>query len=164
MGQIVIANTKAQFILIEQLGDTIWREHYTSIIGIEQVEYMLNKFQTAKVIEFQVSDGYEYYLILKNEQPVGYLSIKKDNGALFLSKLYVLQKLRGHGLGKLAMNFVKNRANALDCNKIKLTVNKYNTNSISVYEKIGFNKTGAVVMDIGNGFIMDDYTMEKEIF
>jgi len=164
MAQIVIANTKAQYLLIEQLGDTIWREHYTSIIGINQVEYMLEKFQTAKVIESQISDGYEYYLILKKDKPAGYLSIKKDGDALFLSKLYVLQKLRGHGLGKLAMNVVENRANTLVCNKIKLAVNKYNNNSISIYEKIGFNKTKAIVMDIGNGFVMDDYIMEKKIF
>ncbi len=163
MAKIIIANKKAQYNLIEKLGDTIWREHYTSIIGIDQVEYMLNKFQTAEVIESQISNGYEYYLILKKEKLVGYLSIKKDNDSLFLSKLYILLKLRGHGLGKMAMDFIENHAKTKGCDKIKLTVNKYNTNSIKVYEKIGFTKTGAVVMDIGNGFVMDDYTMVKDI-
>ena len=161
MAEIISANTKTQYNIIEKLGDTIWREHYTSIIGIDQVEYMLNKFQTSEIIESQISDGYEYYLILNKKNPVGYISIKKDNDALFLSKLYVLKNLRGLGLGKMSMDFIENQAKTKGCNKIRLTVNKYNTNSIKVYEKIGFLKTVAIVMDIGNGYVMDDYTMEK---
>jgi RimJ/RimL family protein N-acetyltransferase len=42
-------------------------------------------------------------------------------------------------------------------------VNKNNVNSIKVYEKLGFKKTGPVIQDIGNGFVMDDYKMEKDI-
>ena len=80
---------------------------------------------------------------------------------MFLSKLYVLRDFRGQGLGKTAMHFIENQAEQNNCSKITLTVNKYNTNSIKVYEKNGFINTGAVVIDIGNGFVMDDYTMEK---
>ena len=161
MTEIIIANTKEQYILIERLGKIVWREHYTSIIGGNQVEYMLNKFQTAKVIEAQVSQGYQYYIISQNDNPAGYLSIKKDNDTMFLSKLYVLRDFRGQGLGKTAMQFIENQSEQNNCSKIALTVNKYNTNSIKVYEKNGFINTGAVVIDIGNGFVMDDYTMEK---
>ena len=163
MTDIITAKTKEQFILIERLGKVVWREHYTSIIGEKQVEYMLNKFQTAKVIETQVSEGYQYYIISQKDSPAGYFAIRKDNDALFLSKLYVLQDFRGQGIGKLAMKYIENEANKFNCNTISLTVNKYNTNSIKVYEKIGFKNTGAVVMDIGNGYVMDDYTMEKSI-
>ena len=163
MTKIIAATTKAQFILIEQLGDLVWREHYTAIIGIKQVEYMLKKFQKAEVIETQVSEGYHYYIISQNDSPAGYFAIRKDKGALFLSKLYVLQDFRGKGLGKGAMQFIENEAKQKNCDKVSLTVNKYNTNSIKVYEKIGFLKTGAIVMDIGNGYVMDDYTMEKSI-
>lgn len=163
MIEIFAAKTEAQFVLIEQLGDVVWREHYTSIIGIDQVEYMLKKFQTAKVIETQVSEGYQYYIISQKGDPAGYFAIRKDEDALFLSKLYVLQDFRGQGLGKAAMQFIETEAKQNSCNKICLTVNKYNTNSIKVYENIGFVNTGNLVIDIGNGFIMDDYTMEKLI-
>ena len=163
MIEIITAKTEAQFVLIEQLGNVVWREHYTSIIGIDQVEYMLNKFQTAKIIETQVSEGYQYYIISLKANPAGYFAIRKDENALFLSKLYVLQEFRGQGLGKTAMQFIENEAKQNNCNKISLTVNKYNTNSIKVYENIGFVNTGDLVIDIGNGFIMDDFTMEKSI-
>lgn len=163
MTNIDIANTKEQYILIERLGKIVWREHYTSIIGKNQVEYMLNKFQTAKAIETQVSEGYRYYIISNDDNPAGYFSIKKNDDDLFLSKFYVLKNFRGQGLGKTAMNFIENQATNINCNKIMLTVNRHNKNAISIYEKTGFINTGTLVKDIGNGFVMDDFTMKKNL-
>ncbi len=163
MTELILANSKKHYLLIEQLADSVWKEHYTAIIGIEQVNYMLNKFQTAAVIETQVSQGSQYFIIMNDDIPAGYISIKKDKEALFLSKIYVLKDLRGQGIGKIAMTFTESQAKLKNCSKITLTVNRHNSNSIKAYEKIGFINTGTIVQDIGNGYVMDDYTMEKSI-
>lgn len=152
------------FEVIAELAKTIWTEHYTPIIGIEQVKYMLDKFQSQKAIKKQVMDDNYIYYILSNESiAIGYISIKKNDDTLFLSKLYIDKLNRGKGFGKLAMNFIEELAKNLNCNKIFLTVNKYNTNSIKTYKKVGFNIIEELVIDIGNGFIMDDFKMEKLI-
>jgi ribosomal protein S18 acetylase RimI-like enzyme len=44
-----------------------------------------------------------------------------------------------------------------------LTVNKNNVNAIKAYEKMGFRNVGSLVQDIGDGFVMDDYAMEKTV-
>ncbi len=44
-----------------------------------------------------------------------------------------------------------------------LTVNKNNVRAINAYEKIGFKNLGSVIQEIGHGFVMDDYKMEKTI-
>jgi RimJ/RimL family protein N-acetyltransferase len=67
------------------------------------------------------------------------------------------------GYGKKAVQFAEKVAKELDLNKIALTVNKNNVNSIKAYEKIGFKNVGSVIQDIGNGFVMDDYKMEKTL-
>ena len=46
---------------------------------------------------------------------------------------------------------------------IWLTVNKYNDHTIDVYRHRGFQTVRSQVSDIGNGYVMDDYVMEKEI-
>jgi ribosomal protein S18 acetylase RimI-like enzyme len=46
---------------------------------------------------------------------------------------------------------------------IWLTCNRNNTESLAVYEHLGFKKVREEVADIGNGFVMDDYIMEYEI-
>ncbi len=163
MIKIIAANTIARYTLVEQLASTIWHEHYTSIIGLDQVEYMIRKFQTTTAIEAQVKQGYYYYLAYYNDIPAGYLSIKKEDDALFLSKIYIQKEYRGKGLGKTAMEFITQQAYKLNCTKITLTVNINNSKSIKAYENMGFVNTGQIVHDIGSGFVMDDYTMQKTI-
>ena len=163
MTNIVAANTSEYFNVIATLADSIWREHYIPIIGKPQVDYMLEKFQSVKAIVEQVRNDFEYYLIYLNEAPVGYISIKKETEALFLSKIYVLSSQRGKKIGKTALNFVEEKGKAYKLNKIRLTVNIHNTNSIAAYKNLGFKNIGSVVADIGNGFVMDDFEMIKEI-
>jgi GNAT superfamily N-acetyltransferase len=147
---------------VATLATTIWKQHYTPIIGKEQVDYMLNQFQSAETITSQIAEGSDYFL-LQSENDLGYLSIKAEEHTLFLSKIYLLQNERGKGLGKKMMNFVTNKAHEMRLNSIRLTVNKYNHDAIASYEKMGFTKKREVVFDIGNGYIMDDYEMVLEL-
>ncbi|MBU2590584.1 MAG: GNAT family N-acetyltransferase [Nitrospinae bacterium] len=81
-----------------------------------------------------------------------------------MSQIYIVHEERGNGYARQAINFIEEglgRKMRLD--KIRLTVNKNNINSIAAYLKMGFIKKDSVVTDIGNGFVMDDYIMEKRI-
>ena len=67
------------------------------------------------------------------------------------------------GFGKKAVQFVEALARRLNLKKISLTVNRNNISAVKAYEKMGFKNLGPVVQDIGNGFMMDDFRMEKLI-
>jgi ribosomal protein S18 acetylase RimI-like enzyme len=149
------------FESIAQLADAIWREHYISIISLDQIEYMLINFNSVSAIEDQIKQGTLFFYITFNQVPVGYLAVKKENDFLFLSKIYVLSTYRGKKIGKAALQLASDIALSYGFKKIRLNVNKFNTNSILAYEKLGFIKTKSIITDIGNGFIMDDYEMEK---
>ena len=58
--QVKQAVNDEQLQQIAVLADTIWHEHFTSIIGTAQVEYMLDKFQSFPALKRQLTDGYEY--------------------------------------------------------------------------------------------------------
>jgi len=160
---ITLSNTIDDYKQIEVLADIIWREHYIPIVGKPQIDYMLNKFQSASAIASQVDNGFEYYTVYYNKIPVGYISTKREVEALFLSKLYILSNYRGKNLGRVAILYITEKAEAYQLEKIRLTVNIHNTNSIIAYKKLGFVKMRPVVADIGNGFIMDDYEMIKKL-
>ena len=149
--------------VIEELAKTIWREHYMPIIGSNQVEYMLANFQSVAVMQEQIDNGYNYYLMIYHGEPVGYLAIRKDADAVFLSKIYVLKDYRGKGIARKAMDFVVSETILAGLGLIRLTVNKNNTMSILAYEKMGFQNIASVITKIGEGYIMDDFVMEKEI-
>ena len=140
MIDIIVANTKTYYSQIAELADIIWREHYIPIVGKSQIDYMLDKYQSAIAIEAQVVDGFEYFLITYEKKPVGYISIKKEAESLFLSKIYVLSSYRGKKIGKGAMTFIEEKASDYQLKSIRLTVNINNTNAIKAYEKVGFEK------------------------
>lgn len=155
--------SEAQINVVADLAYTIWTDHYTPIIGASQVAYMLDKFQSIKAIKKQIDDGYSYYLIKSEGNNVGYFSFSWTDDFLFLSKFYVLKTQRGTGLGKEALLFIEQKVKNLNLTKIRLTVNKYNSKSITAYQKMGFVTIDSIVQDIGNGYVMDDYVLEKKI-
>ena len=161
MIEIKVAKTQSEYLLIEQLANTIWREHYPSIISIEQIDYMLAKFNSVEAIKQQIEEGSVFYCMMYEGLPAGYMAISKGNDYLFLSKLYVLKSFRGNKIGKATLQFIDSEAERLHLTSIQLKVNKYNTTSISAYEKLGFKKLKAMITDIGEGFIMDDFLLEK---
>jgi diamine N-acetyltransferase len=156
-------STEYQIEIIESLAKEIWTEHYIPLIGKDQVDYMLARFQSRQAIREQIRNGIAYYLIREDTAHIGYMAVQPKGRELFLSKIYVKSSKRGLGYGKKAVQLAEKVAKDLDLNKIVLTVNKNNVNSIKAYEKIGFKNTGSVIQDIGSGFVMDDYKMEKTI-
>ncbi len=149
---------------LENLAQEIWNEHYIKILSQEQIDYMLENFQSEKALKEQIQNGYEYYIIYKDREIAGYIGFCPDDGYLFLSKIYLKAKMRGKGLGRAGIEFAEKYAINHGFNRIRLTVNKYNMTSVYVYNNLGFKKIDEAVTDIGNGFVMDDYIMEKTLY
>lgn len=161
---IIKVITKKQILIIENLAIEIWREYYIPIIGKEQVDYMLGKFQSENTIYDQINnEGYIYYLIYEDRNYIGYFGIQVKEKELFLSKIYIKSAERGKGYGKKVIRFLEQLTRGKALNVISLTVNKNNSNAIKAYEKLGFKNMGSILKDIGHGFIMDDYKMEKKV-
>lgn len=147
---------------VSALANQIWREHYTPMIGKAQVDYMLAAFQSPTAIRKQITDSNHHYYLFQTKDGVfiGYLGFTVRGQELFLSKIYLLREHRGSGYANEAMNFLQEHAQQKRCSQITLTVNKKNLNAIKAYEKMGFFKAGAIIQEIGNGFVMDDYKMQ----
>ena len=160
---IKIVSDKEKIKAIEALAYEIWNEHYTPIIGTNQVEYMLKKFQSSEAVTEQIKNGYYYFLCEQDNKPMAYMSMNISGQELFLSKFYVALSERGKGNGRKMITFIEELAKHKNLMKITLTVNINNSDSIKMYEKVGFINSGTVIKDIGNGFVMDDYKMEKEL-
>lgn len=143
---------------LASLAYAIWHEYWTCLLSLEQIDYMVENFQSEHAIKSQIeNENYTYYFIVDDGKKVGYFGISDKEEYLFLSKLYIKKEYRHKGIGTKAFEKIKELAN----NKpIRLTVNKQNINSIKAYEKWGFKTIDAVVTDIGSGFVMDDYIME----
>ena len=163
--EITHVSTPDEITDVEHLAQEIWSEHYTAIIGTLQVEYMLKTFQNAKAISSQIKNSYQYYLVTADNHPVGYLSLLLDNESkrLMLSKIYVKKSVRKRGVGKAILDFIEQKYKKEGFNTIWLTVNRFNNDAITWYQSHGFITVNEIKKDIGSGFFMDDYIMEKKI-
>jgi diamine N-acetyltransferase len=164
MTGIRLATSSEDFNCIARLAKEIWNQHYVAITGQGQVDYMLQKFQNPQAVAAQVADGWEYYLLMDEEGGAGgYLALvsEADKCSMQLSKIYLRSNLRGRGLGRRALELAEDRCRQQEISRLWLTVNRHNSDSIAWYLRNGFANAGPVVTDIGGGYIMDDYLLEK---
>jgi diamine N-acetyltransferase len=132
------------------------------LIGRAQVDYMVSKFQSSGAMAGQVREGYEYFLTERDGRSIGYCAVQPQpaDNSLFLSKLYLLRDARGAGTGRVCMEFIEQLARSRGLTLLWLTVNKGNP-AVQAYERLGFRIAADLVIDIGGGFVMDDFRMEK---
>jgi GNAT superfamily N-acetyltransferase len=160
------ALTESDFQALSQLATSIWRSHYTPIIGQAQVDYMLAGRYTPERLRLYLGASDRWMDLLKLDGALaGYCSYAYAPvaGEMKLEQLYLLQQHRGKGLGALMMHRVECQSRALGRSVLVLQVNKRNTASIEIYRKSGFVVREAAVFDIGGGFFMDDYVMAKSL-
>ena len=160
------AMTEADFETVARLGETIWRSHYPKMITMVQIDYMLaGRYTPDKLRRYLGADDRWLELLWLAGKPVGYCSYARTStpGEMKLEQLYLLQECQGKGLGGLMLRHVEAQARRYGLSALMLQVNKRNADSIAIYRKAGFTVREEATFDIGNGFVMDDYVMEKTL-
>jgi diamine N-acetyltransferase len=145
--------------MISAMARRIWRAHYTEIIGLEQVEYMLNLNYTVPALLRQMTEeGQQFWIPQDGDADLGYLSVSdKGEGQYFLHKFYLDNAQRGRGIGAAVFRLLL--AEYPDLRELRLTVNRQNYKSINFYFKMGFTIEHCVDIPIGGVFVMDDFQM-----
>jgi diamine N-acetyltransferase len=162
----IIPATEADLPAISKLAGVIWRACYPGIITTEQIDYMLARMYALEVLRDEIrSQGISYDQLLVDGKPVGFASYGPADkpGVIKLHKLYLLPELHGRGLGSRLLQQVELTVRASGARRLILSVNKRNAKAITAYQRNGFVIADSVVTDIGNGFVMDDHVMEKNL-
>ncbi|OQK15614.1 hypothetical protein AU255_15435 [Methyloprofundus sedimenti] len=150
---------------VVDLAYEIWNAHYLPIIGQKQIDYMLDTFQSKAAINEQIATGYKYFLVQHNQHSAGYFALGPggDLANRQISKLYIKLDQQGLGVGTATISFIEAFCRDLGVKNIWLTVNQHNIRSIRFYEQRGYRNVGCLIQDIGNGFVMEDYKMLKNL-
>ena len=151
--------------VIQEIARLTWGPAYGAIIGQEQIDYMLEKMYNKGVLLEQFLEGYTFLIAEINAKDVGFASYSVTDPIhkiYKLHKLYVLPECHGKGVGKFLMNEVLDKVKAEGGLRLELNVNRENK-AKDFYESAGFIIKETVNLDIGNGFFMNDYVMQKII-
>lgn len=154
-----------QLPIVIELTKKIWPEAYGSILSKAQLDYMINRFYSENALSQLIDKGHVFYLAQdEKENFVGFLSFEINSAPhkTKIHKIYVLPGTQGAGLGIQFFELVKQKAKENNQKAIFLNVNKYNS-ALYFYTKLGFSIVNDEVIDIGEGYVMDDYVMELGI-
>ena len=147
------------------LAREIWRAHYPPIIGEAQTEYMLAQRYQREIVEAELDrEDIRWVVAHEGERMVGFASFHvQESGELKIDKLYVHPGRQRQGIGGALIEQACEVAQSRGSASVVLAVNKRNHSAIAAYRKHGFEIREAVVKDIGDGFVMDDYVMVRTV-
>jgi ribosomal protein S18 acetylase RimI-like enzyme len=149
--------------LIRDLTYKVWPQTYSSILSKEQIDYMLNMMYSEKSLQEQMNRGHEFIIVYDSAEPVGFASFSLDAPQVYkLHKIYVLPSQQGKGTGKFIIDQLANAMKIKGASALQLNVNR-NNSARNFYEKMGFTVIKEEDIDIGGGYFMNDYVMEKNL-
>ena len=148
---------------LAKVARIVWREANVAFCTPEQVEYMIERYQSFEAISGQLMHGYRYFLIEEGDVIMGYFGVQPQGERLFLSKFYILKEYRGRKLFSLGLQYMIELCKKNSLESIYLTVNRNNTHAYEVYLAKNFKVIAEEDNPIGEGFEMNDYIMEMEI-
>jgi ribosomal protein S18 acetylase RimI-like enzyme len=147
---------------ISALAREIWQATYPGIITQEQIDFMLEQRYGHERLYDDLEDADKWLdQAFQGERRVGFAFSEIYKGEFKLDKLYIHPDVQRKGVGGELIGHVAARAKKLGYPCVILAVNKRNTTAIASYKKYGFVVREAIVDDIGHGFVMDDFVMEK---
>ena len=145
---------------IREIANITWPVAYGSYISKAQLDYMLDMMYSDNSLLEQMNKGHQFYIAEQHNNPIGFASVsKEEEKSCKLNKLYVLPTAQKTGAGKALLQKSIDYAISHAANCLYLQVNKQN-NAQHFYNKHGFTVREASILEIGGGYIMDDYIME----
>ena len=161
---IIRACQSSDLLTLAELARYIWQQHYPAIISQAQIDYMLQQRYQTTALQAELDTPWHWLDGLwLGENMLGFANYfcTEQPAEMKLDKLYLHPDWHGRGLGSLMLEYVTARARQQGCETLTLAVNKNNTTAIKAYHSNGFEVAREVVVDIGNGFVMDDFIMSK---
>lgn len=149
--------------LIRELTFNVWPQTYAAILSSQQIEFMLELMYSEISLQKQMEDGSQFVIVYDDKDPVGFASFQEIELHIFkLHKIYILPSQQGKGTGKFLLDHIIAEIKSKNAKVLQLQVNRFNK-AKNFYEKLGFVVLYEADSDIGNGYFMNDYVMEKKL-
>ncbi len=152
--------------VIQKIAYKTWPVTYGSILSEEQLTYMLDLFYSKKALVEQFQKKVQLFYIANDEfSNIGFASIQhnyNNEAVTRIHKIYFLPQTQGKGFGKITIQKIAILALQNHSKKLSLNVNRFNLAHF-FYKKIGFEVVAEEDIEIGNGYLMEDYKMEKKL-
>ena len=157
--------SKNDMVVVREIAQITWPITYREILSSEQLDYMFEWMYNLETLQNQVEEGQLFYVLKENGKPLGFIGIElfsSEKNDLKIQKIDVLPDAQGKGVGKKLIEKAIEIAQEKGIEQVILNVNRFNK-AVSFYKKLDFKITSEVNIDIGKGYLMEDYIMNYTI-
>src|SRR5574343_57339 len=154
-----------ELIIVHEIAHATWPNTFKDILSQEQIMYMLNWMYDLKQLESQFNQGHQFFVAEVDGKPVGFIGIEPnypEKGLTKIHKIYILPNQQGLGIGKKLIEYVRELSIQSEKQGLLLNVNRFNK-AVDFYKVLGFKTLFEENIDIGNGFLMEDYVMKLDL-
>ena len=149
---------------VSALARAVWQVTYPPLISQAQIDAMLaDRYGPARIREQLNDPRHAWWVARRRHALCGFCHGLLDASGCKLDKLYVHPAQQRRGIGAALLGEVEAWARGHQANRVWLQVNRGNTQAIAAYEKYGFRVVESRVFDIGDGFVMDDHVMARDL-
>jgi len=156
---------------IADLSRKTFKETFAADNSRENMDKFLNEQFTKGRLMMEVGEPENIFLLAYlDDELAGYAKLRdgnrpdplKDIPCLEIARLYVLEEMMGHGVGKQLMRNALDIAEELDKKMVWLGVWEKNQRAINFYTKFGFEKFGDWEFQLGDD-MQNDWLMKKAL-
>lgn len=162
----VIEATKEEIHIIQSLAEVIWPHTFKAMLSTEQITYMMDMMYSTDSLIKQLNGGCHFLLVKDGDEYIGYISYEhnyENTSWTKVHKIYLLPSIQGTGIGHKLIDIVADIAAQNNNTELSLNVNRDNAKAISFYKRMGFDIILSEDNDIGFGYLMTDYVMNKKL-
>ena len=156
--------------LLQHIGKQTFLETFSASNSEENMKkYLEEGFSVEKLTAELNNYDSEFYFALFNKDVIGYLKVNfgisqtelKDDKALEIERIYVLQEFHGKKVGQILFEKAINLAKDKGCDYVWLGVWEENERAISFYKKNGFVEFDKHIFKLGDDEQTDIMMMKK---
>lgn len=120
------------------LAKEIWSEYYKDKFSQDMLEYQFD-FLKPEIIKEQINfDGVRFFIIFKNNIPIGFFELKTREDYIEISKIFILKNYRFQKNGKKSFELIKDYVKEKNFNKIVINVDENELEILKVFDSWGF--------------------------
>lgn len=162
----ILEATQDDIHIIQSLSDVIWPHTFGHLLSSDQIKYMMDMMYSTDALVKQMELNHHYLLVKDGDEYIAYLSYENNyNNKTWtkIHKIYILPSIQGTGLGRTLIDVVADIALKNSNSELSLNVNRDNVKAISFYKRVGFEIILSEDNDIGCGYLMTDYVLNKKL-
>lgn len=152
---------------IQEIAKTTWPVAFAGILSKSQLDYMIKMMYSTGALTSQIQGEKIIFWLAEVDQMIqGFMAFEPyhpTKSQIKIHKLYILPTAQGKGTGQELLKNLVAFGNENHFETITLNVNKNNHSATNFYKRQGFEKIKEEIIPIGEGYVMDDFVLLKNL-